>query len=109
MSKYVFIESRSPFDSRDSNFVTQVACALKQRGNEVIVYLVQNGVLAARKKADGSHLPVMYEAGVTLLADGFSLRERGIQPAELTPCVLEAGIDALVDLIVTENSRTIWH
>src|SRR5258708_2206436 len=109
MSQYVFIESRDPFESRDCRFVAETACALKEGGNEVVVFLVQNGVLAARQKAAGSHLPLLSEAGVTLLADDFSLRERGIQRAELGPGIKEAGIDDLVDLIARDNTKAIWH
>jgi len=109
MAKYVFIESRDPFESRDTQFVAETATALKQRGNDVTVFLVQNGVLAARKNARASHLPQLAQAGIQLLADDFSLRERGIQPTELSPGVQQASIDAIVDALVEENTKVIWH
>jgi hypothetical protein len=52
MTRYVFIESRDPFESRDTRFVEETAVAVKERGHDVTVFLVQNGVLAARKSAD---------------------------------------------------------
>ena len=79
MINYLFIECRDPFESRDVQFVAETAVALKQRDNEVTVFLVQNGVLAARRNARGSHLPGLSQAGIRLLADDFSLQERGIQ------------------------------
>jgi len=109
MAHYVFIESRDPFESRDTQFVVDTAAALKQRGAEVTVFLVQNGVLAARKNARNSHLPHLAEAGVKLLADDFSLSERGIQAAELSPGVQQSSIDALVDVLVQEDTKAIWH
>src|SRR5262249_31448527 len=78
MSSYVFIESRDPFESRDIQFVVETAMALRQSGHAVTVFLAQNGVLAARWNASGSPLPRLAQAGVQLLADNFSLRERGI-------------------------------
>ena len=48
MARYVFIESRDPFESRDTQFVEDTAIAVRERGHEVTVFLVQNGVLAAR-------------------------------------------------------------
>jgi len=51
MTRYVFIESRDPFESRDARFVVETATALKRRGDEVTVFLVQNEVLAARRDA----------------------------------------------------------
>ena len=107
MTNYLFIESRDPFESRDTRFIEDTAIGLKERGHDVTLFLVQNGVLAARKKAQC--LERLAQAGVTLLADSFSLSERGIQAAELTAEVRQAGIDLLVDALVQENSRAIWH
>lgn len=108
MINYLFIESRDPFESRDVQFVVETASSLKQRDNEVTVFLVQNGVLAARRQSR-SHLPQLLKAGVSLLADDFSLRERGIQAAELLPGIHQSSIDALVDILARENTRVIWH
>ena len=107
MSNYVFIESRDPFESRDTQFLEETAVAVKERGHDVTVFLVQNGVLAARKTVRG--LGRLAKAGVTLLADDLSLRERGINSDELAPGIREARIDALVDAIVQKNTKAIWH
>ena len=107
MSRYVFIESRDPFESRDTQFVEETAIAVKERGHEVTVFLVQNGVLASRKSV--RRLGRLAEAGVTLLADELSLRERGITSEELGPGIRECGIDALVDALVQENTKALWH
>ena len=107
MASYVFIESRDPFESRDTQFVEETAIAVKERGHEVTVFLVQNGVLAARESV--RRLTRLADAGVTLLADDFSLRERGITANELAPSVRESRIDALVDALVQENTKALWH
>ena len=109
MTNYLFIECRDPFESTDVKFVAETAAALKQRDSEVTVFLIQNGVLAARRNAVGSHLPQLAKAGVRLLADDFSLQERGIQSAELLPGIQQSNIDALVDILVREDTRAIWH
>ena len=109
MINYVFIESRDPFESRDSRFIVDTATALKENDNEVTVFLVQNGVLAARRNAILSHLPQLAKAGVTLLADDFSLKERGVLPTEINPAVRESTVEALVDLLVRDNTKAIWH
>lgn len=107
MSRYVFIQSRDPFEARDPQFLEETAIAVKERGHEVTVFLVQNGVLAARQNA--RRLERLTKAGVTLLADDLSLRERGISNEELAPSVRESGIGALIDTIVQENTKAIWH
>ena len=109
MSNYVFIESRDPFDSPDTAFLAGTAATLKKRGNDVTVFLVQNGVLAVRKQAHKSPLRQLLESGVTVLADDFSLRERGIQSDEWQTPVKAASIDQLVGLIVQDNTKAVWH
>ena len=107
MSRYIFIESRDPFESRDTQFVEDTAIAVKERGHEVVVFLVQNGVFAARKAA--RCLEKLAEAGVMLLADDFSLRERGINTSDLASGVQESPLDALVDAITQEKTKVLWH
>ena len=107
MTEYVLIESRDPFESRDTEFVEQTAIAIKERGYRVTVFLLQNGVFAARKTT--ARLQRLTDAGVILLADDFSLRERGITAAELAQGVEESGINNLVDTITQPNTKAIWH
>jgi sulfur transfer complex TusBCD TusB component (DsrH family) len=109
MARYVFIESRDPFESNDALFVTDTATELKHRGHQVMVFLIQNGALAARRKARISHLRKLAAAGVELLADDFSLRERGISAAEMSDGVRESNIEALVDLLIQKETKAIWH
>lgn len=107
MSNYVFIESRDPFESRDTEFLEETALAVKDRGHDVTVFLVQNGVLAARKSLQ--RLDRLVDAGVTLLADDLSLRERGIKADELASGIQQSKIDELVERIVSEKTKAIWH
>jgi intracellular sulfur oxidation DsrE/DsrF family protein len=108
-SHYVFIESRDPFDSTDTTFPADTAAELRQRGRPVTVFLVQNGVLATRAGARGSHVARLAGAGVSVLADEFSLAERGIEADELAAGARPCGIDALVDLLVQPDTKAVWH
>ena len=107
MTEYVLIESRDPFESRDTEFLEQTAMAIRERGHPVTVFLVQNGVFAARKTA--ARFKRLTDAGLLLLADDFSLRERGIKPSELAQGIQESGISSLVDAITQPNTKAIWH
>jgi len=112
MTNYIFIESRDPFESRDTQFVEETAMALKQRGNQVTVFLVQNGVLACRRKAQDPYLATLaglVKAGITLLADDFSLSERGIRSEDLVHGVLPSSIEFLVEALVQVNTKAVWH
>ena len=109
MTKYLLIESRDPFESRDDRFLFETAAGLCRSGHEVTVFLVQNGVLAARSTVPASHLPALSEAGVAILADDFSLRERGIAVRDLDPRVAVSGAAVLVDLLTAGDTKAIWH
>lgn len=109
MSNYIFIETRGPLSSPDTRFVEDAAIGLKKRGHNVTVFLVQNGVMTARRNAKNSPLPQLVEAGITLIADDFSLRERGILSDELSPGVQLSGMAMLVDLLAEENTKSIWQ
>jgi hypothetical protein len=77
MSEYFFIATRDPVNSTDTPRLFAQAADLARGGARVAVYLVQNGVLGTRVRPDAA-LQVAHEAGVQILADDFSLRERGI-------------------------------
>ena len=109
MTNYLFIESRDPFASRDTEFLERTALALRQRGHRVTVFLVQNGVLATRKNGCDAYLSRLAAAGVTLEADDFSLRERGIRASELQPSIKPSGMETLVNALLEENTKAIWH
>ena len=106
MSKYLFIESRDPFESPDAKQQWDLARQLAEKGNEVTMFLVQNGVLAARKAAK---IPTLDpSSGVTVHADDLSLAERGIHNESLRDNVNVSGIDALTDLIMEAGCKPIW-
>jgi predicted peroxiredoxin len=108
MANYLLIESRDPYDSNDVQFVYDLATNLKKQGNEVTVFLVQNGVLPARKSPRSTKLDELVKAGIKVVADDFSLRERGITNNRLVPGVTATGVDTIVDRLA-DGWKTIWH
>lgn len=108
MAKYLLIESRDPYDSHDTEFCYGLAKDLAQAGNEVTLFLVQNGVLPARPGSKSGALTDVAAAGVEVLADDFSLRERGISEGGLLEAVKPASIEILVDQLA-EGRKALWH
>ena len=108
MASYLLIESRDPFESADTAFVADVARGLKEGGNDVTVFLVQNRVLQARRGSKSRALSTLSRAGVTVLADEFSLRERGIKRGKLVKGVKPAPLDVVVDHMAAK-AKVIWH
>lgn len=108
MAKYLLIESRDPFEWNDVAYYYDLAKNLKDAGNEVSLFLVQNAVLPARKSSESEALVQLADAGVEILADEFSLRERGITADRMVANVSSAPLDVVVDHLA-EGSKTIWH
>lgn len=97
MSKYLLIQSRDAYESHAVRDHVEWAGALRRQGLEVALYLVQNGVLSSRSGADNEELQEAMAAGIEVLADGFSLRERGIAAGEVARGVRPAAIDTVVE------------
>jgi len=108
MAQYLIIESRDPFDSTDTRAICELAGDLAKGGHAVTVFLVQNGVLPARPGAVCEALGDLAAAGVDILADEFSLRERGIATDRLATGIRPAPLDVVVDHLAA-GAKAIWH
>ncbi len=110
MASYVYIESQDPCDSRDVEEGYHLVSELAAKSIPVTLFLVQNGVLAARQGAHaGQFSELAASPSVTVMADTFALQERGIAQKALAPGVQTADIDTLVDLLLVEGQKAIWH
>ncbi len=107
MAKYLLIESRDPFETNEVERDYELAASLAKDGSEVTLFLVQNGVLAARAGARKNGLSAAIHAGVQVFGDDFSLRERGISKDNLLQGVKESPIDAAVDQLA-EGRKALW-
>ena len=107
-TKYLLIESRDPFESNDVAFAYDLATGLAKAGHDVTVLLVQNGVLPARRGARADGLAAVLRAGVKVVADDFSLGERGIDASRLAPGIAPAPIDLVVDHLAAGH-KVVWH
>ena len=108
LAKYLLIESRDPFDSNDTRFCGDLARQLAAAKNEVTLFLVQNGVLPVRPGPRSVDLTSLAGAGVRVLADSFSLKERGIDENRLASGVAVAPLDVVLDALA-EGAKVIWH
>ena len=111
MSQYVLIESRDPFEYGDTLYMYDLAADLASKGNDVTLFLVQNGVLCARSGVKNNPVVGLRQKApsVNLQADNFSLRERGISDSRLTDGVSVSNVDDLVDLLVNDAAKIVWH
>ena len=105
MAKYLFIETRDPFEYRDVDQTWNLAVELGKKGDDVVMFLVQNAVLASRKNAQ---VNTLNDANVKVYADDLSLAERGIKADALRDGISVADVDALTDLIMEDGRKPIW-
>ncbi len=107
MSDYLLIGSRDPFESNEVTRLYGLAENLVKNGSKVTLFLVQNGVLSARESAKSAELSAVAGNGVEVLADEFSLRERGISADALVAGVSPAPLDVVVDRLA-DGRKAIW-
>jgi len=110
MGDYVLVESRDPFESGDAPYFFKLAGDLAARGEKVTLFLVQNAVLAVRKGAKENSIAAAIDRGVEVMADSFSLRERGVLATERRAGVRLAEIGDLVDQMMADGvPKVLWH
>jgi sulfur transfer complex TusBCD TusB component (DsrH family) len=108
MQHYLLIESRDNFGRSGGGFCVELALALAGQGESATVLLVQNGVLPARDGAQAQGLAELASAGVPVLADDFSLAERGIAASQLAKGVRASALDIVVDRMI-DGWKVLWH
>src|SRR6266508_5809993 len=102
MDSYVLVGSRDP-DSPDSRRCYELAGMLAESGADVTVFLLQNGVLAARRTSAGATALSRLASRTAVVADDFSLRQRAIPIAEIADGVTSGDIDDLVDAVMADG------
>jgi sulfur relay (sulfurtransferase) complex TusBCD TusD component (DsrE family) len=107
MPGYLLIESRDPFESTGAARTYELAIQLRTAGHDVALFLVQNGVLALRSGARRAELDKVIRSKIDVLADDFSLRERGISSASLGG-VRAAPIDSIIERM-SAGWNALWH
>jgi predicted peroxiredoxin len=108
MAAYLLIESRDPFENNIVARQYDLAVNLVKEGNQVTLFLVQNGVFPARPGTCSSLLTTAARAGVEVLADEFSLRERGIAASRVADGIKAAPLSIVIDHLA-EGRKAIWH
>lgn len=111
MARYLLIESRDPFEFSDTTYMYQMANDLVSNGNQVTLFLIQNGVFCARDNVKDNPLAGLQEnsPSVRVEVDDFSLRERGISTDRLADGVTVSSVDNLVDQLVESETKVVWH
>ncbi|MCX9009652.1 MAG: DsrH/TusB family sulfur metabolism protein [Candidatus Methanoperedens sp.] len=108
MSNLLLVLSKDPYTTEIPNLVLDIGLNAKAKnGSKVSLYLVEDGVTAARKSEFGNKLLDAKKKGIRILADDKAVQSRGLNDS-LIPGVEVKEIGTLLDHIVEDNTRVAW-
>ena len=105
---FLLVASRDPWTHPATRRCYDLAAHLAAEGRHVTLFLVQNGVLPARRGSTSAQLQGLSREGVRVLADDFSLRERGIVAGRLAKGVEAASLEVVIEAL-EEGAKALWH
>lgn len=107
MPEYVLIESHDPVDGDDVRHLSDLAEFLARAEGRVTVLFVQDGIFAALAGHRPACLRALERAGVNILADGSSLRARGIPLTRLAPGIRSTDAEVPMQVLL-EGHKALW-
>ena len=108
MKRFLVVESRDLTEYTSGTTLMSLVEGLGKSGDEVVLFLLENGVIAARKGADaGQGLSRLSDRGTRIFAEDVSCRARGI--TALADGVRESSLDFLADAIAGGFDNIVWY
>lgn len=108
MAQYLIVNSRDLQEYSSGQYIQDLAGKLQQKGNTITLFLIENGVLAARKGNEmGKNLTALTKQGTKVMAEDVACRARGI--TEMGEGITQSNIDQLADLIIEGGTKIIWY
>lgn len=105
---HLLIESQGNWNGPNAGRFLEDAAVLAETGQQVTVFLVQDGVFAAVAGA----LPVLDRLAalaVPVWVDDFSLAQRALSAERLAGAASVVGMDAVAGMLLSETCRVVWH
>jgi len=103
---YLLVESRCDLDGPDVDALLRRAIALRRRGHQVRLFLIQDAVVMAGREPLVADLARL---GVPVFVDDMSSAARAVGGHRLVPGVHMAGAADLVSIAMTPDVVTVWH
>ncbi len=108
MARYLIVDSRDLQEYSSGRYIQNLAEKLKDRGNDVTLFLLENGVLAARKGNEfGKNLTNLTKRGAKVMAEDVACKARGV--TEMGEGITQANMDQLADLVIEGADKVIWY
>ncbi len=106
MANLLMVLSKDPYTTETPDLVLDIGLDAKEKGNDVSLYLVEDGVTAARKSEFGNKLSAAHKKGIKIYADDKAVLSRSLTN-KLISWVEIKEIGTLLDFIM-EYDRVVW-
>ncbi len=103
MTGLLLVLSKDPYTTETPDLVLDIGLNAKEKGNDVAIYLIEDGVTAARKSEFGNKLATAHKKGIKIYADDKAVLSRSLTN-KLVSWVEVKEISALLDSIMNTDS-----
>lgn len=106
MTDLLLVLSKDPYTTEIPDLVLDIGMKAKEKGNNVALYLVEDGVTAARKTEFGDKLVNAQKKGIRIYADDKAVLSRSLTHKMIDGVEVKE-IGTLLDFIMDFN-RVVW-
>ena len=106
MTNLLMVLSKDPYTTETPDLVLDIGLNAKEKGNDVTLYLIEDGVTAARKSEFGDKLAAANKKGLKIYADDKAVLSRSLVN-KLIGGVEIKEIGTLLDSIMNYD-RVVW-
>lgn len=107
MTNLLMVLSKDPHTTETPDLVLDIGLDAKAKGNDVALYLVEDGITAARKSEFGDKLAAAQAKGIKIFADDKAVLSRALT-SKLIDGVEVKEISSLLDFIMDDYDKVVW-
>lgn len=106
MKTLLMVLSKDPYTTETPDLVLDIGLDAKAKGNDVSLYLIEDGVTAARRSEFGTKLEAAQKKGIKIYADDKAVLSRALTDKMISSVQVKE-IGTLLDFI-TNSDRVAW-
>ncbi len=107
MTSLLLVLSKDPYTTETPDIVLDIGINAKEKGNEVALYLIEDGVTAARNGEFGKKLTAANKKGIKIYADDKAVLSRSLTGKMVSGVEIKE-IGTLLDFIMDDYDRVAW-
>lgn len=107
MTGLLLVLSKDPYTTETPDLVLDIARNAKEKGSDVALYLIEDGVTAARNGEFGKKLTAAHKKGIKIFADDKAVLSRSLT-GKMVGGVEIKEIGSLLDFIMEDYDRVAW-